>query len=262
VHVKKRETRSSKPGIFETGPLVILLDEYSASASEVLAGALQDNDRGVIVGRRSFGKGLVQEQFSLSNGGAVRLTVARYFTPTGRSIQKPYNGDAREYRHEVLKRFDTNDSLPAPDSSTIRFFTTKGGKKVYDGGGISPDFTVPPDTVAVPREAWGLYNQNLLSAYSFQMFKRQQAQIGTYKSAAAYASGYTLPPNAFTGLVSKAVADSLVSAGNFAQAEKPLNQRLKALMARYVWRNDGYYQVMNQKDPIVLRALQYLSETK
>ncbi|HMP94072.1 MAG TPA: S41 family peptidase, partial [Phnomibacter sp.] len=260
ANVRNRETRSTKPGIFEKGELVVLIDEFSASASEVLAGAIQDNDRGTIVGRRSFGKGLVQEQFTLSNGAAIRLTVARYFTPTGRSIQKPFNGNRADYRHEILDRMQPNDSTrPATDSSHIKVFTTRAGKKVYEGGGITPDVVVAPDSITTPRGAWGLYNQNLLAAYSFKLYRQEQPVIRKFAQASQYAEQYKMPANAFSGLVNQAKADSIAVEGNLAAAIQPLETRLKALMARYVWRNDGYYQVLNRQDPVVLKSLEILS---
>ena len=147
----RSEARATGKGEFETGELVILIDEWSASASEILAGAIQDNDRGTIIGRRSFGKGLVQEPISFADGSGMRLTIARYYTPTGRSIQKPYNNGFDEYYDDLHERysrgeFEVSDSIHFSDSLK---FTTPGGRIVYGGGGIMPDKFVPVDTSGV-----------------------------------------------------------------------------------------------------------------
>jgi carboxyl-terminal processing protease len=144
----RNEARATGKGEFETGDLVVLIDEWSASASEILAGAIQDNDRGTIIGRRSFGKGLVQEPISFADGSGLRLTIARYYTPTGRSIQKPYTHGFDEYFDDLTERahrgeFEVPDSIHFSDSLK---FTTPGGHIVYGGGGIMPDKFVPVDT--------------------------------------------------------------------------------------------------------------------
>ena len=144
----RNEARATGKGEFESGDLVVLIDEWSASASEILAGAIQDNDRGTIIGRRSFGKGLVQEPISFADGSGMRLTIARYYTPTGRSIQKPYSDGFEKYFDDLNERynrheFEVSDSIHFSDS--LRF-TTPGGRIVYGGGGIMPDKFVPADT--------------------------------------------------------------------------------------------------------------------
>lgn len=260
LHTKEKIIYSTKPGLFETGDLVVLIDEFSASASEVLAGALQDNDRGTVVGRRSFGKGLVQEQYDLSNGGAVRLTVARYYTPTGRSIQKPFNGSRSDYMNEVLARHGA-DSLQAQltdhvDSSQV--FKTRKGKTLYGGGGISPDVQVAYDTTRLPKTALGLYSSNLLSDFSFRLFRQQQAAIKAYKSAGAFAEGWQLPADTWEQLLQKAAADSLPVGPVAPVIKADVLQRIKANIARYVWRGTGFAQVMQPSDRILQKALEIL----
>ncbi len=152
----KNEARATGKGEFETGDLVVLIDEWSASASEILAGAIQDNDRGTIIGRRSFGKGLVQEPIPFADGSGMRLTIARYYTPTGRSIQKPYNNGFDEYFDDLNARaihgeFEIPDSIHFSDSLK---FTTPGGKVVFGGGGIMPDKFVPVDTSGISHISW------------------------------------------------------------------------------------------------------------
>lgn len=260
LHTKEKIIYSTKPGLFETGELVVLIDEFSASASEVLAGALQDNDRGTIVGRRSFGKGLVQEQYDLSNGGAVRLTVARYYTPTGRSIQKPFNGNRSDYMHEVLARHGA-DSLQAQladkvDSSQV--FKTRKGKTLYGGGGISPDVLVAYDTTRIPKSAMGLYSNGLLSDFSFLLFRQQQTGIRGFSSAKAFADGWQLPTDAWDRLLQKAAADSVEIGPVPGNIKADVLQRVKANIARYVWRGTGFAQVMQPGDRILQKALEIL----
>jgi len=146
----KKEYKAKRAGLFETGDLVVLMNEGSASASEVIAGALQDHDRAMIVGRRSFGKGLVQEQYVLSDGSALRLTIARYYTPLGRSIQKPYNEGHAKYNMEVLNRVHNHDSAASNAGTKLgKSFKTAKGKVLYGGGGITPDAVVEIDPVLI-----------------------------------------------------------------------------------------------------------------
>jgi carboxyl-terminal processing protease len=257
-HVKTREIMSTKPGIFEEGELVLLVDEFSASASEVLAGALQDNDRGTIIGRRTFGKGLVQEQYNLANGGALRLTVARYYTPTGRSIQKPYTkGDNEKYREEIIERFHHPGNYVA-DTMHDKTFVTKKGKKLYDAGGITPDIIVPFDSTTLSRTVADLYNHNLLSDYVFTVYKDQKAELKKFNSAVDLYAKYSLSPAAWAGLVQTAQKDSVQLTNIPAKTKQDIEVRIKALLARYIWRNIGYYQVLNSNDSMYFKALQYL----
>jgi carboxyl-terminal processing protease len=259
-HVKTREVTSSKPGLFEEGELVLLIDEFSASASEVLAGALQDNDRGTIIGRRSFGKGLVQEQYDLDNGGALRLTVARYYTPTGRSIQKPYSkGNNEKYREEILERFHGGGTY-VPDSVHAKAFTTRGGKKLYDGGGITPDILLPFDSSTINTAIAQLYRQNVLSDYVFSIFKDQRSQLQKYPDAAGLLKEYKLPDSAWPGLVQAAHKDSVTLDAVTGKPKDDIELRIKALLARYIWRSNGYFQVMNMEDSIYRKALEVVGK--
>jgi carboxyl-terminal processing protease len=263
-NVKTREVRSTKPGIFETGDLVLLLDEFSASASEVLAGALQDNDRGTIVGRRSFGKGLVQEQYDLKNGGALRLTVARYYTPTNRSIQKPYtNGQKEQYQAEVFDRVHQPDSaLPIPDSSGIKMYITKKGKKLYDGGGITPDVVVPRDSSGRPGGLGLLPGSNALTKAAFEVFKLERSRLKQLKNAAAFSTQFALPTWVWPRLVALAKADSIVLVqADTIQRDAALRQ-VKATLGRYVWRGTGYFTVANAADTTFKTALRLLAAAK
>ena len=191
-HTPKMEYRAKRPGIFEKGKLIVLIDETSASASEVLAGALQDWDRATIVGRRSFGKGLVQQQFQLSDGSAVRLTVARYFTPLGRNIQKSYSNGMKAYQAELMNRFQKKDSTDRLlDSSIVqKIFKTKSGKKVYGGGGITPDSIVSFDSSRYPKLYMQLLVTNNLADAAFYYFLNNRKLFDSYKTPEAYLLNY------------------------------------------------------------------------
>ena len=164
-------TRPRKPGLFEEGNLVIMIDGNSASASEIVSGAVQDWDRGVIVGRRSFGKGLVQQPFYLSDGSMIRLTVARYYTPTGRLIQKPYEDGYEEYTMDLINRYNNGelssaDSIEFPESQ--RFRTLALNRTVYGGGGIMPDYFVPVDTTSYSDYYRSLINKGIFNRFVLQ----------------------------------------------------------------------------------------------
>lgn len=175
---------STGGGKLQDIPLVVLIDEYSASSSEILAGALQDNDRGTIVGRRSFGKGLVQSQIPLRDGSALRLTVARYLTPTGRSIQKPYTMGGGDYEADILRRYESGqffsaDSIHFADSLK---FTTPGGRTVYGGGGIMPDEFVPIDTLEMTPYYYAATGLNILYRYTLDYTDRNRSKINAIQT--------------------------------------------------------------------------------
>lgn len=185
AHSQRTESIATGQGRFTDVPLVVLIDEGSASAAEILAGGLQDNDRGVIVGRRSFGKGLVQEQIPFEDGSAARITVARYYTPLGRSIQKPYvPGGATDYNLEVIRRIEHNElfNKDSIHQNTHEKFVTKGGKVLYGGGGIMPDVFVPLDTMAVSNYFRNLYVKNLIFKYATKLTESNRKQINNIKT--------------------------------------------------------------------------------
>ena len=177
----------SKDGKYPELDVVVLVDEFSASSSEILAGALQDNDRGLVIGRRTFGKGLVQTQIPFADGSAMRLTVARYYTPTGRSIQKPYiNGDEEAYRMDIINRYNRNEffSQDSIHFDTSLKFTTPGGRTVYGGGGIMPDIFIPLDTLGVTAYYNKVWNMNVLYRYTLDFTDRHREDIDAIKSLA------------------------------------------------------------------------------
>jgi carboxyl-terminal processing protease len=258
----KYEYRCKRPGLFEKEKLVILVDEGSASASEVVAGALQDWDRALIIGRRTFGKGLVQEQYPLSNGAALRLTVARYYTPTGRSIQKPYGNGRDAYYDEVLERFHSGEVVH-PDTVKVArgdSFKTKGGRMVYGGGGIMPDVFVPYDTTNFISDVSPLFRNNTFGKFIYSYYIQNKSFFDQFKDPADFAQRFTQTDVAWESLVAYATYNSIsMNLQEIHSRDKlELEKRIKTWMARQIWRMDGYYQVSNLYDKTVQEALESL----
>jgi carboxyl-terminal processing protease len=262
VNSKKKEYRCKRPGLFETGKLVLLVDELSASASEVLAGALQDWCRATIIGRRTFGKGLVQEQYQLRDGSALRLTVARYYTPLGRSIQRSYEKGKKVYMDELWERFN-NGEMVSEDSMKNHnghSFLTNCNDSLFGGGGISPKIFIPVDTSLALQKANRMAVSVNISNYVYNYYLQHKADIDQYSNATAFTNGFTQNDLLWKGLIQYTAADS-VKPDNIAGKEKDLVvQRLKALLARYRWRNSGFYQVLNSGDPAVIKAMEVIGK--
>jgi len=255
----KVEYRCRREGLFEKGKLVLLTDEGTASASEVLTGALQDWDRASIIGRRTFGKGLVQEQYQLSNGAALRLTIARYYTPTGRSIQKPYDKGHDDYNEEVMKRFHDGEVLHGDTSSQHAgpAFKTLGPQKrtVFGGGGITPDIFVGFDTSTLSKDVTTLYIDGTLSRFVYTWYVQHIPSFQNFKSPADFITGYHDEDHLWNALVTFADKDTVNLRNIPAKDKTVLQHRIKALMARQIWRTEGYYEVSNAYDPVVEKAL-------
>lgn len=257
-HNPKREYTCKRRGLFETGELILLMNEGSASASEVLAGALQDWDRATIIGRRSFGKGLVQEQYTLNDGAALRLTVARYFTPLGRSIQKPYDHGNEEYRQEIGRRFHhpNDDSV----SAKAKLYTTPAGKKVYGSGGITPDIKVNFDTTRLDSTITGLYRRNTIGRFVYKYYVNNPALFQPYKQPADFIKSFVVNESIFSAFQQFAQQDS-IDIKKIHPADKSfLQERLKSLFARQIWRTEGYFEVANADDPMILKALEKINQ--
>ncbi len=254
--VKRTDYRSKRDGLFEEGKLIILLDEGSASASEILAGAVQDWDRGTIVGRRSFGKGLVQQQFKLTDGSALRLTVQRYYTPIGRNIQKPYSSGFADYEDEIYKRYHNGEMMHG-DTSTSKspVFTTPGGHKVYGGGGISPDIFIPLDTSDGSGGLSYLFARNTISNFVYMQYVQNKKQFTSYSSLGDFNKKYVVDEQVWKKFVAYATNDSVALAKVPLSSQQLLKKQIKALIARQIWRTEGFYVVMNQDDPVIKAAL-------
>ncbi|MBS1729391.1 MAG: S41 family peptidase [Bacteroidetes bacterium] len=255
--VAPTEIRAIKDGLFEKGKLVILIDENSASATEILAGALQDWDRATIIGRRSFGKGLVQQQFPLSDGGALRLTIARYYTPLGRSLQKSYAGGKDKYEEEVIDRFEDGEVVHGDTSQPIgKAFKTPGGHVVYDGGGITPDIFIPFDTASQPHAVILLYMKNTLNNFVYHYFLQHKNLFTAIKSPDDLMNQFKPGESEWNQLVSFAKKDTINLDKIPASARISLLEKMQALMARQLWRTQGFYEVDNHYDPTVQKALE------
>jgi len=257
----RRDITATARGSFEDIPLAVLIDEGSASASEIIAGAVQDNDRGVLVGRRTFGKGLVQEHVDLPDHSAVRLTTARYYTPSGRSIQRPY-GAGISYLDDYDERYEHGELLSADsirlDSSQV--FTTFGGRTVYGGGGVMPDVFVPADTAEGSNYLTDLFFSGALNQFAFDVADRDRAKLLAYGSHKVFAQRYTVGEDLLRELVRFAEGQGIKDRPDDMQRSRgQIAVRLKAGIARNLWGNPGYYGVMLGTDSIFKRASQELA---
>lgn len=257
------EARANGIGRFWTPPVAVLIDDFSASASEIFAGAMQDNDRAIIVGRRSFGKGLVQQQIPFSDGSALRLTVARYYTPSGRCIQKPYQlGKQEEYQKELLNRFEHGemfsvDSIAMTDSTV---YYTLSGRKVYGGGGIMPDIFVGRDTTL--NTPW--YNKvtNLAYTYQFayQYTDRHRAELSRYKDWQSLEK-HLLKANWLPEFVQFARSKGVEPVEKDIAKSKPLLVRIvNAYIVRNILGDEGFFPLFERDDQITKRAVQELQK--
>lgn len=261
---EKEEYMSGQKGKFEQGKLAVLVDEGSASASEILAGAIQDWDRGVIIGRRTYGKGLVQEQFELGDGSALRLTIARYFTPSGRSIQRPYNKGKLAYEEEFEERYK-NGSLTTADTftslDTMRYFTEQKHRIVYGGGGIKPDIVTPYEINPFAGELYELLSAPALSNTIYEYFSKNSKEMGVYKTFRQFDAEFNVTPQLMADLKASYLPEysrQVAKVWSDAKTMQVLRNRIKALLARMLFRSPGYYQEINKDDNVILRALNIL----
>lgn len=258
-HVPKMEYKCKRDGLFEKGKLVVLVDETSASASEVLSGALQDWDRATIIGRRTFGKGLVQQQFQLSDGSAVRLTIARYFTPLGRNIQKPYSNGKAKYEEELVNRWHNGELVKADTGKHAgKSYKTPGGRMVYGGGGVTPDVFVAYDTTKLDSALTAMYYKNTMNNFVYRLYLSQQQKFNSYKTPEILQKEFIPGETEWQQLVAFAAKDSIRLTGASIKDRNYLLHHVQLMMARQIWRTEGYYEVQNKTDKTVLRALEML----
>lgn len=253
------EVIAPEKGEFSKGRLIVLTNETSASGSEIVAGAIQDWDRGLIVGRRTFGKGLVQRQFPLNDGSAVRLTVSRYHTPTGRVIQRPYvQGKGEEYNLDFLKRFDESDSNAPVDSSKV-YKTLRSGRTVYGGGGISPDVSVATDTSQYTPYWGNLVRKGVIIDFVISYMDQHRAQLtAAYPTVEAYIKNFRIDQQILDELQAAAAKKEItVEAAELEKSRTILSRQMKALIAQKLWNINEYYMVLNAEgDEVVEKALE------
>lgn len=260
LHSEKKEYRCRRTGQFEQGGLVVLADEGTASASEVLLGALQDWDRAAIIGRRSFGKGLVQEQFDLSDRSALRLTIARYYTPMGRSIQRSYKNGGAAYYEEIAHRYTDGEMISADSvkNDTTKIYRSKAGKKLYGGGGITPDYFIAADTSKIGVATAKIYSRGTLSDFGYKYYKANQAALAVYKTPSEFIKGFSITDADWSYFKTLAAKDSVQTDTISPKEKAMITGILKSSVARQLFRTEGYYESMNTDDAAVKKALEVL----
>lgn len=255
-HTGSYTYRATSGGILESTKVAILINANSASASEILAGAIQDNDRGTIIGRRSFGKGLVQEDIQLRDGSNLRLTIARYYTPTGRCIQKSYTEGYEEYMNDQMERYDSGE-LYAPDSTLLNdslMYKTPKGKIVYGGGGIMPDIFVPFDSTGT---SWYYTDLRFSQAFNAFAFDYVQNKRNNWASVEVFDKNFIVTDAILSQFVKFAEKEMKIKQDKkgLALSKTLIAKTLKAEIARQLWLEDGYYHITNKTDKEVQRAV-------
>ena len=263
----RQDYKSSGNGSLSSARLVILTDEGSASASEIFSGAMQDWDRGVIIGRRTFGKGLVQNGFYLPDGSMIRLTIARYYTPTGRLIQRSYKEGYDKYMENFYRRF-TDGEMESPDSAlypdSLKYKTLINKRTVYGGGGIMPDVFVPADTSYNSSYFSKLLQKNVLNTFTLEYFDKNRTKLNNqYKTFTEFSSKFEFSPDEIKAFIAKGEADGVkFNQEQFDKSKDEILLILKGLVATNMWKISEYYQIINENDKTIEKALKVISDKK
>ena len=250
-----------------TGKVCVLINELSASAAEIVTGAIQDQDRGIVVGRRSFGKGLVQRPFDFDDGSMMRLTIAHYYTPSGRCIQKPYEkGGKDNYNKDLEERLKRGEMTSADSihfADSLLFYTLKKHRPVYGGGGIMPDYFVPLDTMRYTKFHRQLVAKGLVVQTNLKYIDANRKQLKrSYKTFSEFNEGFTVPQSVIDEIMAEGAKKEVKPADDEElQLTLPyLKMQLKALVARDLWDMSEYYQVMNEQNPIVMKGVEIIGQ--
>lgn len=265
----RMEYKAKGNGTFTDGQIAILVDSYTASAAEIVTGAIQDHDRGIVVGRRTYGKGLVQRPFDMPDGSMIRLTVAHYYTPAGRCIQKPYTkGGGKDYAMDMVNRLKSGELTNADSvhfADSLKYYTLREHRTVYGGGGIMPDYFVPLDTTKYTKLHRELSARNIILNANLRYIDNHRKELGkTYKSFADFKERFEIPQEVIDGIMSEGEKLNIKPKDNeeLAKTLPYLKLQMKALVARDLWDMTEYFAIINETNDIVLKALEVLETNK